>query len=192
MKRRKALFTIGALGGLTALTVMGYKWIRWNGSPDLDYLVNQKQLLRSLVERIIPATEDSPGAMQANVHEFVIKMITDCADVKVQNKFIDGLQDLQQFAFEQFGKSFENCLIEQQDTVLVYFENKDEPFPGIIGKAQNKFLGKSFFTTLKEYTSVGYFTSEVGATKGLRYLYIPGKYEACQLLKPGEKSWATS
>jgi len=192
MKRRKALFTIGTLGGLSAFAVSGYKWIRWNGSPDLNHLNRQKQLLGSLVDNIIPATADSPSALQANVHEFVIKMVTDCADVKTQNKFIEGLKDLQEYTHARFSMPFERCSVTQQQSVLKYFQKKDEPFPGVIGKAQNVFFGKSFFTTLKEYTTIGYFTSEIGATKAVRYEYIPGKYEACRPYISGEKSWATT
>jgi len=43
---------------------------------------------------------------------------------------------------------------------------------------------------LKQLTIWGYFTSEVGATKALRYNPIPGRYDACIDYKPGDKAWA--
>jgi len=75
--------------------------------------------------------------------------------------------------------------------VLTLFEERGKNFKGILGKAQNRFLGKSFFTTLKEYTVEGYCTSEMGATRGLAYIHIPGKYLGCIPMQPGQKVWAT-
>ena len=48
-----------------------------------------------------------------------------------------------------------------------------------------------FFPMLKQLTLWGYFTSEPGATKALRYNPIPGKYIGCVPYEPGDKAWAT-
>lgn len=191
MKRRKALMTLGALGGLSIFSFTGYKWLRWNRSPDLDYLKSKKKMIATLVDLIIPAT-DSPGALQANVHIFIYKMIKECADVRTQNIFIDGIKDLEDQSYSLYDKSFSDCSLELQVEMLRRVEKEDKPFPGIIGRAQHKFIGKSFFATLKEYCTIGYFTSMEGATQGLRYLYIPGKYNACESYSEDEKSWATA
>jgi hypothetical protein len=44
---------------------------------------------------------------------------------------------------------------------------------------------------MKELTLWGFFTSEVGATKVLRYVAVPGKFEGCVDYKKGDKAWAT-
>ena len=36
-----------------------------------------------------------------------------------------------------------------------------------------------------------FFTSQVGATKVLRYVSIPGKYDGALPYKKGDKAWAT-
>jgi hypothetical protein len=43
---------------------------------------------------------------------------------------------------------------------------------------------------MKELTLTGFFTSEVGATKALRYVAIPGRYEGCVPYTKGDKAWA--
>ena len=43
---------------------------------------------------------------------------------------------------------------------------------------------------MKQLTLLGYFTSEVGATKALNHVDVPGHYEACVPLKPGQKAWS--
>jgi hypothetical protein len=48
-----------------------------------------------------------------------------------------------------------------------------------------------YFRMMKELTIWGYFTSEPGATKALRYIAVPGRYEGCIPYKKGDKAWAT-
>src|SRR5271170_511402 len=107
MKRRKAikgllLFTGGAL-----VAISGYEWHDLKKDPDLDYLKEKKNLLASLAESIIPATE-VPGAKQAAVEDFMIVLLRDCTPVETQNRFIDGLKSLEKYCHSQYGRSFED------------------------------------------------------------------------------------
>jgi hypothetical protein len=43
---------------------------------------------------------------------------------------------------------------------------------------------------VKQLTIWGYFTSEPGATKALRYVAVPGKYDGNFPYKKGDKAWA--
>jgi hypothetical protein len=45
---------------------------------------------------------------------------------------------------------------------------------------------------IKELTLSGFFSSEVGATKVLRYVAVPGKFIGSYPYKKGEKAWATN
>jgi hypothetical protein len=49
----------------------------------------------------------------------------------------------------------------------------------------------SFVRILKDLTLVGFFTSRVGATQVLAYQAVPGGYQGCLDLRPGQKAWAT-
>jgi hypothetical protein len=42
----------------------------------------------------------------------------------------------------------------------------------------------------KELTLVGYFTSEIGATKALQYAETPGRFDPCVPYTKGERAWA--
>jgi Gluconate 2-dehydrogenase subunit 3 len=190
MNRRKAITRIFLAGIGGGLAFSGYKWYDWNKTPDIDYLEHHRELISALAETIIPAT-DTPGAREAGVSDFIVTMIRDCTDRISANKFIDGLKELQHYCQSHFQQPFEKCGGPNQQATLQHFEEKGKPFKGVIGKAQNRWLGKSFFTTLKAYTVEGYCTSEAGATKGLAYLYIPGSYHGCIPLQPGQKAWAT-
>ena len=45
-------------------------------------------------------------------------------------------------------------------------------------------------TELKNLVLLSYFTSKDGATKALRYLPIPGKFEGNHPIQQGDKTWA--
>lgn len=81
--------------------------------------------------------------------------------------------------------------VAEREEILVMLEQDSKPRAGIIGKVQHKFMGDSFFTTLKNYTVIGYATSMQGATQGFAYDYIPSAWQAEVPLKPGQRSWAT-
>jgi len=47
-----------------------------------------------------------------------------------------------------------------------------------------------YFRMMKELALLGYFTSEVGCTKALRYVESPGRFDPCIPYAPGDASWA--
>ncbi len=47
-----------------------------------------------------------------------------------------------------------------------------------------------YFRMMKELAMLGFFTSEVGYTKALRYVESPGRYEPCAPYKKGDPAWA--
>ncbi len=190
MNRRKALRNILLITGGATLTVSSYKTYSWFKTPDLDFAFNQKPLIDALAETIIPKT-DTPGAKEAGVGETILVLLKECTTKPSQNKFIDGLKDLISYCSSTYHKSYIDCTPQEQATVLRHFQEKGKTTKGIIGKAQNKYLGKSFYTTLAEYTTHAYCTSELGATLGLSYSMVPGKYSGCIPLEPNQRTWAT-
>ncbi len=47
-----------------------------------------------------------------------------------------------------------------------------------------------YFRMIKELTLLGYFTSEIGYTKAMRYVEAPGRFDPCVPYTAGEVSWA--
>jgi hypothetical protein len=43
---------------------------------------------------------------------------------------------------------------------------------------------------MKELALLGYFTSEIGCTKAMRYVESPGRFDPCAPYTPGETAWA--
>jgi hypothetical protein len=47
-----------------------------------------------------------------------------------------------------------------------------------------------YFRMMKELALLGYFTSEIGYTRAMRYQETPGRFEPCVPHTTGDKSWA--
>lgn len=191
ISRRKAIWGILLTAAGGALTYSGIKWYGWYKAPDLRYLESSAPLIAALSETIIPAT-DTPGARDAQVQDFIIRMVRDCADTRTANVFVDGLKDVETYSMGHYNKTYPQCSMDEQHAIMKHFEEKGASFNGIAGKAQTLLMGRSFFSILKDYTVEGYCTSEPGATKGLAYLAVPGAFHGCIPMQPGQRGWATN
>jgi hypothetical protein len=190
MNRRKALSRIILAGIGGTLAFGGYKWYEGSKTPDIPWLEQHKDLLAALADTIIPQT-DSPGARAAGIQDFVITLLKDCTDRPTLNKFIDGCKDLESHCQSKYQSSFTRCSETDRIALLTSLEKKDRPASGIWGKAEGRYLGKPFFSTLKQYTVIAYCTSEPGATRALAYVPVPVTYHGCLPLQPGQPAWAT-
>ena len=47
-----------------------------------------------------------------------------------------------------------------------------------------------YFNLVRELALRAYFSSEIGMTKSLRYVMVPGKWVGCVPLNPGQPAWA--
>jgi len=190
MKRRKAIGTILLATGATAAGFTGYEWYTLTKNPDAQYLLSRKSLLAELAETIIPAT-DTPGAREAGAVNYMMELLSHCTDTKTLNRFIEGLRDLETYTLNRFHRPFADCQDSEKLAVLNYFEKKSGPDHTLVEKVKNKFTGIPFFQTLKSYTVQGYCISEKGASLGMRYIAVPGKYLSCIPLESNQKAWAT-
>jgi hypothetical protein len=191
MNRRKAIFRISVAAAGAVVLTGGYNWYNIIKNPDISYLDQNKGLIAALAETIIPET-DSPGAKKAGVHDFIVKLIRDCTTVREQNTFIDGLKSMNSFCMHKWGHSYDQCTVKEQEEALAHFEEIGMRGDDLVSKVKNRYLGRPFFTILKQSTVEGYCTSQPGATLGLAYAYIPGRFQGCIPLVPGQKAWATN
>lgn len=190
MNRRTYLKRIGTVLTLGVVSVPAYKWISMNRPVNISVLKEKEDIIAELAELIIPET-DTPGAKRSGVAGYIIGVISNCTNVRQQNKFVAGIEQLEDYCLGHFKKEFLKCTVSEKQEILSYFANNDGYSIAILNKINNKFLGGSFYNTLKNLTVEGYCTSMPGATQGLAYDYIPRTFEPCIPLRPGQKSWAT-
>ncbi len=122
----------------------------------------QHEMVLSIAEHILPET-DTPGARAARVDEFIDAMLTDFYPPARRDRFVAGLASVDARAERVSGRRFVELPPPQQLELMTALNREAfQPSDGSRGEAD------SFFRTFKELVVVGYYTSEVGATKELR------------------------
>jgi len=156
------------------------------GAAGLNFSNDDIAFLDEVGETIIPATT-TPGAKEAKIGQFMKTIVSDCYEAKDQQIFTEGMKKLDDASKKKNGKSFLDSSPKERHDLLVELD-----------KEQKEYMTKKktdepahYFRMMKELTLWGYFTSEVGATKALRYVAVPGRYEGCVPYKKGDKAWAT-
>ncbi|HEY1009502.1 MAG: gluconate 2-dehydrogenase subunit 3 family protein [Daejeonella sp.] len=190
MNRREAVKRATfLLGG--ALTMSGFGALAEVLEPvsgsgvEAKSIESQEALIAAIADTIIPDTKDVPGAKAAGVGPFVVMMLQDCYTANVQKNFADGLMKVDEVSQSQYKRPFTALTLKEREEIFKLFKAE------AIAQRKAGTATSNFFPLFYELTCLGYYTSEIGATKALRYVDIPGKYEACVPLKPGQKAWAT-
>lgn len=191
MNRRQAVSRVALLlGG----TVLGAEFFLTGcKAPNdknfaLNFTTDDIAFLDEVAETIIPTTADSPGAKEAKVGEFMKVMVTDCYFENDQKVFYAGIAAINQAAKDQFSKDFMTLSSEEKHTLLSGIHTEMLEYK----KSKKSDEPTHYFDMMKQLTLTGYFTSEVGATKALRYVQVPGRYDGNMDYKKGDKAWATS
>jgi hypothetical protein len=144
-------------------------------------------LVASIAEHILPQT-DTPGARAVGVHRFIDTMLAEYYNAGDRARFIEGLHDVDVRAQRLGAKGFLEATPAQQHTVLTALDQ--QAYPTGTGPTLAAAAHPHFFRIMKELTLLGYFTSEVGATKELRYVQVPGKFEGCVPMRRIGRAWA--
>lgn len=213
MNRRNALQRVAIMmgGAISAPTMVAMlegctTATTETAASSFSFSPDYQKLVAEIAEVIIPKT-DTPGAKEAGVGPFIETMIGDCYKEFQQKHFVAGLDAVAAKAKEA-GGDFESLTTEQKTEILKAMEQgaKDEletqkvkaeakvrdTETGLEKEAEGKEEENPvpFFNLMKELTLFGYFTSEPGCKEALAYLPIPGRYEGCIPLQPGQKAWA--
>lgn len=139
---------------------------------NFELTAKQENLLAELAETIIPKTT-SPGAKDIYAHQFVMKMMDDCAGKEDQLKFVSGLAAFEKFAKEKAGASFLEADHVQRSRVLEELE-KQKPEDS----EQAAFYRKVKGLTIRAYTSSKYYLTKVQV-----YELVPGRWHGCVPVK---------
>lgn len=146
---------VASMGGGTLVLL---KRLRPTAKPSETYaseILSAQQLaaLKVLVEAIIPRT-DTPGAAEAKVHEYIDLALS--VELKErQQAFLGGLDAIENKCMSLYKTSIERASPSQIHTLLSELASP------------NNVQEHAFFSELKERTTVGYYTSEIGWTQEL-------------------------
>jgi hypothetical protein len=212
MNRRDALMRVAALAGVTmslpalADTLEASATRRALTGKPLFFTADQDATVAELADTIIPTTS-TPGAKAAKVNEVIDILLKDCYKPDDQQRFLEGLTQTNKLSQDAYGKAFVQLDSTQRIEIVKKLEAdaKSQLAKMAAAKAATKVENSQadlqmptdakkiytpFYTILKDLTLTGYFTSEIGCTQALEYVAVPGRYDGCVPLKPGQKAWA--
>ncbi len=182
MNRRELLFGLGMVMGaaisasvsravLAGVTVPGENSAGRMGDTRLA-------LISRLTDLIIPAT-DTPGALAAGVPAFVDLIYNDWYREQERKEFDDGMSALAQYVAAIYSCTFLECDADTQISMLVAAD---------VGQAAPPIA--RFVHTIKELTTVGYYTSEIGARHEMIYQPVPIHYKGDYLYADAGRQWS--
>jgi hypothetical protein len=184
VNRREAIQRVAILmGGMISAPAMAGINGQKTHATFVQFTASQESLVAEIADIIIPTT-DTPGAKAAGVEKFILRVVQDCYPEANQQIFAAGLAKLDADCQTRFGKGFVDATITQRKDALTTNMLESDAI------RKNTKSQPTFFFMIKELTTTGYFTSEIGATKALEYLPIPGKFDGCMPLSPTQKTWA--
>lgn len=208
MDRREAVRYISILMG--GAVIGGDAFL--SGCKTKDATANVAELktediayLNEIGETILPRTS-TPGAKDANVGEFMRIMVRDCYEEADQKAFVAGMDKLNDASNKKFDKDFVAITPQQRHDLLVEIDKEAKDYQKKVSDFNTKegqkekeetakgnknyakqHMAPHYFTMMKQLTLLGFFTSEPGMTKAVRYLPVPGRYEGCVPYKKGDK-----
>ncbi len=136
----------------------------------------EKEMIANVAELVIPTDEGSPGARAAGVQDWIDFIVAN-SPAAVQKQWRAGLAAMDQFSLEVAGKKFLELEAAGQQKLLEQLaEREDSP----------RTPSECFFALAKEATVKGYYTSEIGLLKDLRYQggsYVAAPDVTCPAVK---------
>jgi hypothetical protein len=148
-----------------------------------NFSKDEVDLLAEIAETILPRTT-TPGAKDANVAEFMTKIVDNCYFEADSKTFHDGLKQIEVVSTQKYSKKFREITAEQRTQMLVELDAEAKAYKRPDGGTSH------YFTMYKQLVLFGFFTSEVGQTKVLRHVPIPGRYDGNTDYKKGDPAWA--
>src|SRR5690606_16635769 len=142
--------------------------------------------LGDVADTILPPTS-SPGAKEAGVGSFIPVMGRDCYTKEEQHIVVDGLSKIDEAANAKFNRKFQELNATERTELLNAIDKETKEYQKNKGEADPN----HYFNLFKQLTLLGFFTSELGATKALRYVQVPGKFDGDYPYQKGDRAWAT-
>jgi glucoside 3-dehydrogenase (cytochrome c) hitch-hiker subunit len=177
MNRREAVKTTGVLLTGMLITSTGLTACKGETRNIGAGVLNgdDQALVEEIADTLLPDTANSPGAKAAHVGPVINLLLTDCREPAEQKRLVDGLKQFRSTVGDHFASMSQT--------------NRENWLRRIDAEAKAS-SGEHYFTLIRELSLQAYFSSEIGATKALRYIMTPGKWVGCVPLQPGQRAWA--
>lgn len=198
MTRREAVIRLATLMGAS---VLGPRLLAASldgtntPSNAVAFAPTELALLDEIGDTIIPAT-DIPGAKAVGIGAFIAMMVRDCYGPQNQATFQEGLAKISSGYATRFGGTFLTGNSANRTTLLNELDVEQKRFTADMRRQRAAVVPPPedeeplhYFRMMKELTILGYFSSELGATKALRFTEVPGRFDGAAPYQKGEHAW---
>jgi hypothetical protein len=112
-------------------------------------------------------------------------MVADCYGEREHAAFKEGLAKVDQACVARFGRPFLAAAPAQRGALAAELDAQQAAHEAKRAKDEPA----HYFRMMKELTVLGYFSSEIGATRAVRYAEVPGRFDADIPYKKGDPAW---
>jgi len=98
-------------------------------------------------------------------------IVSDCYKAEDRQQVLSALETFRTTCRSKRGKDFVDLTRTDRESFVRNVAKED------------------WFGPVRELALGAYFSSEMGMTKALRYVLVPGKYVGCMPLEPGQPAW---
>jgi len=179
LNRRSALLGLGALAGVATFSRA------LSASPEAGLEARETEVITSVADTILPRT-DTAGAIGAGVVPFIALIVTAWMDDGQRTAFRDGLARFDTQARRDLGGAFGSQPQPIREAYLTRMLAQAQAAISSIPPGKHA----PFLVWMKRLTLHGYYTSEIGASQELELNLIPGAYEGCHHMAPGDRSFS--
>ena len=182
MNRREAITRTAVLlgGAVSASTIAAVLSGCKTGPipPSSTFLTpEQESLVAQLCDLILPKT-GTPAATEVGVPGFIYTILQECTPAEDRETWTAGLMQL-----DADAGGLLRLPVDQQTAFLKKLDAEAREAKEPLTPPQ------AAWRKLKELTLIGYFTSETGASEVLEYIPVPGRFEGCIPLPPGQRTY---
>lgn len=220
ISRRQAVLRVSAIFGGIALVGGSalLTGCRDETKPNTDapFTGDEIAFLDEVADTILPTTS-TPGAKAAKTGAFMALMVRDSYSERDRKIFRDGIPAIDAASNKAHNVSFMKATPAQRLSVLEALDKDQKSFMEARAEQMKKAADahlpderkesaagtdagaaaavtedppSHYFRMMKELALLGYFTSEIGYTKAMRYIETPGRYDPKVDYHPGDKAWA--
>lgn len=180
MNRRDAVKTTTALLGGVLVGSSGALVACGRGARAPGVLSGDDEaLIEDIADTLLPPTPASPGAKDAGVGAAINLILTDCYKPDAQQRVVRGLSEFRSMCRARCGAGFASLPRREREQLLREIDVEAQKSPDT-----------HYFALVRELSHGAYFSSQVGVTRALRYVPVPGRFDGCVPLTPGQPAWS--
>jgi len=164
MNRRQLIQSIAVVTGHAMFPTVLSSFLTGCANHDMSnykpvfFTESEYKSIISIIDIMIPATK-TKSASEVNTQIFLDQVFDQCMTAEQKSVIKEGLK--------QMIPAFDAT----PDNKLQFIVSLDK-------KAYDNDEGAAYFKTIKQYTMIGFFTSQEGTTKASNYVKIPDEYKS--------------